>query len=157
MKFDFLPSLSFGDSFYNTVKPDRKNVLTGVNISIMPCATLCTSPFSYSKTCSTFRTTRHIATARTSLGSVFFIHDFKTATCILTFVGQLPFEFKPTCIVNRFSEFVFFIVKLIGFNITNNNQCILLDQPCGEFMLYILPCILILAWIARTRFFLPAR
>ena len=49
---------------------DRKNVPTGINISIMPCATHCTSPFSYSQTCSTFRTTGHIATARASLGSV---------------------------------------------------------------------------------------
>ena len=40
---DFLPSLSFGDSFYKTVKPDRKNVPTGIDISIMPCATRSTS------------------------------------------------------------------------------------------------------------------
>ena len=57
---DFLPSLKWGDSFYKTVKPHRKNVPTGIDISIVPCATLSTSPFSYSQTCSTFRTTGHI-------------------------------------------------------------------------------------------------
>ena len=30
MCLDFLPSLSFGDSFCKTVKPHRKNVLTGI-------------------------------------------------------------------------------------------------------------------------------
>ena len=100
---DFLPSLSFGDCFYKTVKPDRKNVLTGIDISIMPCATRSTYPFSYSKRFSTFRTIGGDFTAtRTSLGRVSLIHDFKTATCVLAFVGQLSFEFKPTCIVNRF-------------------------------------------------------
>ena len=100
---DFLPSLSFGDCFYKTVKPDRKNVPTGVNISIMPCATLSTSPFSYSKSCSTFRNIAvNLTATRTSLGSVSFIHDFKTATCVFAFVSQLSFHFKPTCIVNRF-------------------------------------------------------
>jgi hypothetical protein len=108
---DFLPSLSFGDSCSQTAKPDRKNVLTGIDISIMPCATLRTSPFSYSQACSTFRTIGgDFTTTRASLGSVFLIHDFKTATCVLAFVGQLSLEFKPTCIVNRFGEFAFFTV-----------------------------------------------
>ncbi len=119
--FDFLPLLKQGDSCSQTVKPDRKNVLGGINISIMPCATRCTSPFSYSQTCSTAQATGHIATARASLGSVFLIHDFKTATCVLAFVGQLSFEFKPACIVNRFGEFAFFTIKLITLNITDHD------------------------------------
>ena len=119
---DFLPSLSFGDFFCKTVKPDRKNVLTGINISIMPCATRCTSPFPYSKRCSTFRTVGGDVTAtRTPLGRVSFIHDFKTATCVLAFVGQLSFQFKPACIVNRFGELAFFTIKLITLNITDHD------------------------------------
>ena len=118
---DFLPLLKQGDSCSQTVKPDRKNVLGGINISIMPCATRCTSPFSYSQTCSTAQATGHIATARASLGSVFLIHDFKTATCVLAFVGQLSFQFKPACIVNRFGEFAFFTIKLITLNITDHD------------------------------------
>jgi hypothetical protein len=35
--------------------PDRKNVLGSIDISIMLSATLGASPFSYSKSCSTFR------------------------------------------------------------------------------------------------------
>jgi len=89
---DFLPLLKQGDSFYKTVKPDRKNVVTGIDISIMPCATRSTYPFSYSKRFSTFRTIGGDFTAtRTSLGRVSLIHDFKTATCVLAFVGQLSF------------------------------------------------------------------
>lgn len=130
---DPLPLLNQGDSFCKTVKPDRKNVFTGINISIMPCATLRTSPFSYSQTCSTFRTAGHVATARAGLGSVLFIHDFKTATCMLAFVGQLSFEFKPACIVNRFGEFAFFAVKLGGFNVTHHDKGVIFDQPCGKF------------------------
>ena len=68
---DFLPLLKQGDSFCKTVKPDRKNVLTGIDISIMPCATHCTSPFSYSQACSTFRTIAvNLTATRASLGSV---------------------------------------------------------------------------------------
>ena len=121
VSIDFLPLLKQGDSFYKTVKPDRKNVLTGIDISIMPCATRSTYPFSYSQTCSTAQATGHIATARASLGRVSLIHDFKTATCVLAFVGQLSFQFKPTCIVNRFGEFAFFTVKLGGFHITDHD------------------------------------
>ena len=120
--FDFLPLLKQGDSFYKTVKPDRKNVLTGIDISIMPCATRSTYPFSYSKRFSTFRTIGGDFTAtRTSLGRVSLIHDFKTATCVLAFVGQLSFQFKPACIVNRFGEFAFFTIKLITLNITDHD------------------------------------
>ena len=119
---DFLPLLKQGDSCSQTVKPDRKNVLGGINISIMPCATRCTSPFSYSKRFSTFRTVvGNITATRTSLGRVSLIHDFKTATCVLAFVGQLSFHFKPTCIVNRFSQFAFFTIKLITLNITDHD------------------------------------
>ena len=119
---DFLPLLKQGDSCSQTVKPDRKNVLGGINISIMPCATRCTSPFSYSKRFSTFRTVvGNITATRTSLGRVFFIHDFKTATCMLAFIRQLSFHFKPTCIVNRFSQFAFFTIKLITLNITDHD------------------------------------
>ncbi|OYV20793.1 MAG: hypothetical protein CG439_319, partial [Methylococcaceae bacterium NSP1-2] len=54
--------------------PKRENILGGINISIMRRATLSTRPFSYSQTCSTFRTTlANQATARTSLGSVAFV------------------------------------------------------------------------------------
>ena len=70
-QLDFLPSLKRGDSFCKTVKPHRKNVPTGIDISIVPCATRSTSPSSYSQTCSTFRTVGGYFTAtRTSLGSV---------------------------------------------------------------------------------------
>ena len=109
---DFLPLLKQGDSFYKTVKPDRKNVLTGIDISIMPCATRSTYPFSYSKRFSTFRTIGGDFTAtRTSLGRVSLIHDFKTATCVLAFVGQLSFQFKPACIVTDLASLPFLLLN----------------------------------------------
>lgn len=110
--FDFLPSLCIatlllgGDSSSETVRPDRKNVLSSIDISIMPCATLCTSPFSYSKTCSTFRTVAvYLFAIRASLGGVTFIHSLKLTTCMLAFVFQLSFEFKPSCVIGGFSQF----------------------------------------------------
>ncbi|OYV18941.1 MAG: hypothetical protein CG439_1086 [Methylococcaceae bacterium NSP1-2] len=46
----------------------------------MRCATLSTRPFSYSQTCSTFRTTgTNTATARAGLDSVIFVDFYKYA------------------------------------------------------------------------------
>ena len=116
--FDFLPLLKQGDSFYKTVKPNRKNVLTGVNISIMPCATRCTSPFSYSQTCSTFRTTGHIATARASLGSLSLTYEAQTTPRGLASRGPCSFKHNPPCNRDRFGELAFFTVKLGSSNVT---------------------------------------
>ncbi len=73
---DFLPDLKERGFLLKTVKPDRKDVLSGIDISIMHCATLSTSPSSYSKICSTFRTTAtYFKAVRAGLGSVSLIYD----------------------------------------------------------------------------------
>jgi hypothetical protein len=53
---DILPELKYGDSFYKTLMSERENVLCGVYGAVVQCTALLTSPFSYSQTCSTFRT-----------------------------------------------------------------------------------------------------
>ena len=76
LEFDILPALKGEDSFCKTAMPRRENVPCRIDISIMRRATLGTSPFSYSKSCSTFRTTlAYTATARAGFGSVRFV-DF---------------------------------------------------------------------------------
>src|SRR5699024_5289518 len=93
-------------------KPDRKDVLSSIDISIMPCATLSTPPSSYSQTCSTFWTTvTYFKAARAGLGSVTLIYDLKLTTCMLAFIFQLSFKFKPSCIVCRFSQIGFLLVN----------------------------------------------
>ena len=96
---DFLPSLKWGDSFYKTVKPHRKNVPTGIDISIVPCATLSTSPFSYSQTCSTFRTTGHIATARASLSK----RNFVSNSLIVFSLSAIVFfaDSRSDCVLSK--------------------------------------------------------
>ena len=106
----------------------------------MPCATRCTSPFSYSQTCSTFRTTGHIATARASLGSVFLIHDFKTATCVLAFIGQLSFKLKPTCIIYRFGEFAFLLLNWVVLTSPTTIRALSLTNWVVNLWIGVLPC-----------------
>ena len=123
----------------------------------MPCATRCTSPFSYSQTCSTFRTTGHIATARASLGSVFLIHDFKTATCVLAFIGQLSFKLKPTCIIYRFGEFAFLLLNWVVLTSPTTIRALSLTNWVVNLWIRSCRVCLILAWIALTRCLFLAR
>ena len=53
---DILPALRRGDSSCETVMSYRENVPGCIDISIMQRPTVGTRPFSYSKSCSTFRT-----------------------------------------------------------------------------------------------------
>ena len=53
---DILSALNGGDSSSETAMSCRENVLCGVYVAVMGCTATLTSPFSYSKSCSTFRT-----------------------------------------------------------------------------------------------------
>ena len=78
MEIDILPALKGGDSYSQTAMPRRENVLCGVNVAIMSGSALTTSPFSYSKTCPTFRTAcGNSPAARTNLSGIAFVYDFK--------------------------------------------------------------------------------
>ena len=55
--FDILPDLKDGDSSCETLMSERKNIQCGIYIPIMERTALHALPFSYSKTCPTFRTT----------------------------------------------------------------------------------------------------
>jgi len=86
----------------------RKNVLRCFDISIMRRATTATSPFSYSQTCSTFRTAGgDFPPARTSLGCVTFVDFFKNNPCVSAFIFQHCFDHSPACIQNGLSHFGF--------------------------------------------------
>ncbi len=66
---DFLSGLNPGDSFCKTAKSRRENVSCCVHVAVVHRSTITASPFSYSQTCSTFRTTGgNAAAARASLG-----------------------------------------------------------------------------------------
>jgi len=67
---DILPALKGRDSSCETLKSERENVLRRVDIAVVSHTAL-THPFSYSKTCSTFRTAGgDDSAARTGLGGV---------------------------------------------------------------------------------------
>lgn len=90
-------------SFNKRLMSQTENVHRSIDISVMGSSTITTCPFSYSKTCSPFRTTVwYLQTVRTGLGCVTFIHFDQKTTCMLAFVIQLSFDFEPTCIINRF-------------------------------------------------------
>ena len=57
MQLDILPDLKDGDSSSETLMSECKNIKCRVYIPIMERTALHTLPFSYSKSCSTFRTT----------------------------------------------------------------------------------------------------
>ena len=81
---DILLALKNEDSSYETAMPSRENVPSCIDISVVQRATLGTNPFSYSKSCSTFRTVdRNTAATRTGLGSVRFVDFLKHLFLIL--------------------------------------------------------------------------
>ena len=53
---DILPQLKQGDSSCETLMSERENVHRGVYVAVVSDSALTTCPFSYSKSCSTFRT-----------------------------------------------------------------------------------------------------
>ena len=67
----------------------RENVLGCIRVPVVCRATFAASPFSYSQTCSTFRTAGGNApAARTSLGGVAFVHYLKDDTGLMALVFQ---------------------------------------------------------------------
>ena len=75
----------------------RENVLSRINISVMRRATLGTSPFSYSKSRSTFRTiATYAAATRAGLGSVAFVDLYKHALRRYRLIFKLCFQHEPT-------------------------------------------------------------
>ena len=81
---DILPTLKGGDSSFETLMPERENVACRVKVSIVKRTALHAPPFSYSKTCPTFRTAAsYLLAARASLGGIGFIYFFKPHSGVL--------------------------------------------------------------------------
>lgn len=67
--------------------PERKNIPGGVNVAIMSDTALTTGPFSYSKTCDTFRPRiGQCATIRAGLGGVRLINNLENNACVIAFI-----------------------------------------------------------------------
>ena len=67
--FDILPALKSGDSCCQTAMPRRENVFGRVHVAVVYRSAFAANPFSYSKSCSTFRTAGgNNPAARASLG-----------------------------------------------------------------------------------------
>ena len=79
--------------------PRRENVFRCVHVAVVDRSTPTASPFSYSKSCSTFRTAGGVApAARASLGCVTLVHFLKDDTGLLALVFQHRLEHRPTSI-----------------------------------------------------------
>ena len=86
---DILPQLKQGDSSDETLMSERENVQGGVYVAVVSDSTLTTCPFSYSKSCSTFRTAgRDGPAARASLGGVALVDYLKDDTGLMALVFQ---------------------------------------------------------------------
>ena len=67
----------------------RENVFGGVYVSVVDSGASAANPFSYSQTCSTFRTAGgNNSTARTSLGGVALVDYLKDDTGLMALVFQ---------------------------------------------------------------------
>ena len=86
---DILPALKDGDSFCKTAMSRRENVLGSVHVAVVYRAAIAANPFSYSKSCSTFRTAgRDGPAARASLGGVALVDYLKDDTGLMALVFQ---------------------------------------------------------------------
>jgi len=87
--FDILSGLNAGDSFCKTAMSRRENVPGCIHIAVVYRAASAASPFSYSQTCSTFRTAGgYDPAARTSLGGVVFVDYLEDDTGLMALVFQ---------------------------------------------------------------------
>ena len=76
---------------------ERENVLSRIDISIMRYPTVGAPPFSYSKTCSTFRTVDgNTPATRTRLGTVRFIDFQKHGLHRFRFISCVFSRYQPT-------------------------------------------------------------
>lgn len=74
----------------------RENVPGGVDVAVVYRAASAANPFSYSQTCSTFRTAgRNNPAARTSLGGVALVDYLKDDTGLMALVFQHRLEHGP--------------------------------------------------------------
>ena len=86
---DILPALKSGDSCCQTAMSRRENVFSCVRVPVVYRAAVAANPFSYSQTCSTFRTAGGNApAARTSLGGVVFVDYLEDDTGLMALVFQ---------------------------------------------------------------------
>ena len=130
-----LPILE-GDSCFQTAKSRRENVFCRIDITVMFSSALWTNPFSYSKTCPTFRTAiRYFLTARTRLGGVRFVDNLKNNSRTIAFIMKLFFYHSPACIKNWFGIFGFSKPKRI--DVANEHSCAWWNKLACEFVYFI--------------------
>ena len=88
---DILSGLKAGDSSCEKAMPGLENVPGSVAVTIVMAAALRASPFSYSKSCDTFRPRAAVA-ARPGLGGVGFIDFCKHSARLMAFMSKLRSE-----------------------------------------------------------------
>ena len=95
---DFLPSLKWGIPSTRRWSPTARMFRLAL-ISLSCHVPLSTSPFSYSQTCSTFRTTGHIATARASLSK----RNFVSNSLIVFSLSAIVFfaDSRSDCVLSK--------------------------------------------------------
>ena len=94
--FDILPALKDGDSFCKTAMSRRENVPCCIHVPVVYRSAIAASPFSYSQTCSTFRTAGgNDPAARASLGGVAFADYLEDDAGLMALVFQHRLEHGP--------------------------------------------------------------
>ena len=89
VRLDILPALKDGDSCCQAAMSRRENVPCCIHVAVVCRPAFAARPFSYSQTCSTFRTAGgNNSAARTSLGGVALAHYLEDDTGLMALVFQ---------------------------------------------------------------------
>ena len=95
------PLLKVRGSFYKRRTSATENINGSIYVTIMNRSAITTLPFSYSKTCDTFRPLgRQGAAARTGLGGKSFIDFLEHSAMPNGLVRELVAECRPACIID---------------------------------------------------------
>ena len=138
---NILSGLNPGDSFCKTAMSRRENVPGCIHVPVVYRAASAANPFSYSQTCSTFRTAGGNApAARTSLGGVALAHYLKDDTGLLALVFQHRLEHGPARIQRALGHLGF--DQLPAGHIADKDRSIVLDHGGTELVQHVLALIL---------------
>ena len=136
--------------------PRRENVSGCVHVSVVDSGTSAANPFSYSKSCSTFRTAgRNNPAARTSLGGVALVDYLKDDTGLMALVFQHRLEHGPARIQRALGHLGF--DQLPAGHIADKDRSIVLDHGGTELVQHVLALILDLGVDGLDPAFLAAR
>ena len=126
----------------------RENVLVCVCVSGVCRSTSSANPFSYSKTCFTFRTAGgNDSAARTSLGGVAFVDYLKDDIGLMALIFQHRLEHGPARIQRALGHLGF--DQLDTGHVAHKNGGVVFHQYAAELVQLVFSLILILAWMGR--------